>query len=403
MTREVVVIGAGPYGLSIAAHLREAGVPVRVFGRVMSTWHDHMPDGMFLKSVPAASNLSAPKVGATIFDYCSEIGAPRELLGDAIPIDLFAGYGLWFAERFVPDVETDLISSVRGDGSGYVVQTTAGDRVRTPAVVVASGVAPYAYTPPELSALAGAGDSEHALVSHTADHADISGWTGRSVAIVGAGQSALESAALLAEAGAAPHILARRDRVLWGRQPRPEAEPSMRGVVKPWSPLGDGWSGRALSDAPGLVRHLPAATRLALVRSVLGPSGAWWLRQRVDGIVPVSVGVEVRSAQVLSNAQVRLTVDRGGATEQLDVDHVLAATGYRVDLDDLTFIDEEIRRRVRRVAGAPLLGGNFESSERGLFFSGLTAAATFGPLLRFVAGTDFAARRITSAITRRND
>ena len=150
---DVVVIGAGPYGLSIAAHLRQAGSGVRIFGDRMASWRHHMPAGMYLKSTPDASSLSAPTPGSSIFDYCALIGSEALTKEDAIPIDLFIDYGLWFADRHVPDVEAESVVALRRAGAGFDVELSTGEEIRTDSVVVACGVIPYAYTPPELLAL----------------------------------------------------------------------------------------------------------------------------------------------------------------------------------------------------------------------------------------------------------
>ncbi len=134
---------------------------------------------------------------------------------------------------------------------------------------------------------------------------------------------------------------------------------------------------------------------------MLGPSGAWWLRDRVDGKVAIRTGVTVQSALAQPDgggARLSLATRNGGG-DTLEVDHVLAATGYRVGLDALGFLSPELTTSLRTVAGSPLLNGSFESSVRGLYFSGLAAAATFGPLLRFVHGSDFAARRIGAGLS----
>lgn len=398
---DVVVVGAGPYGLSIAAHLREAGVGVRVFGDLMASWRKHMPAGMYLKSTPDASSLSAPKPGSTIFDYCAEIGSEALTREDAIPIDLFIDYGMWFAARHVPDVEPDQVVALSRAGREFDVELASGESLRTDTVIVACGVIPYAYTPPELLALGPNGPSRDGVLSHTAQHADLSGFAGRRVAVVGGGQSALENAALLAESGAEVHVLVRSPQVLWGEVPDPGPATRMHRLVKPPSALGEGWSARSLSGAPGMVRYLPARARLALVKSVLGPSGAWWLRDRVEGRVDIRAGVTVTSAVARADGGARLSLvarDGNGNGGVLDVDHVMAATGYRVGLDALGFLAPELRSSLRCVAGSPLLNASFESSVPGLYFSGLTAAATFGPLLRFVHGAAFAATRIGAAV-----
>ena len=396
---DVVIVGAGPYGLSIAAHLRGAGLGVRTFGDRMASWRHHMPAGMFLKSTPDASSLSAPEPGWSIFDYCAAIGSRALTDEDAIPIELFIDYGMWFADQHVPEVEPEKVVAVSQAGNEFDIGLASGEELRVRTVVVATGVIPFAYTPPELMALAPGGPSPTGLLSHTGQHADLSVFADRRVAIVGGGQSALESAALMAEAGARVHVLVRAPRVLWGSVPDGGPESRLHRLVKPPSALGAGWSARSMSGAPGLVRHLPAPARLALVRSVLGPSGAWWLRDRVEGRVDIRTDVMVRSAIAGPGGGVRLALaSRGAGADVLEVDHVLAATGYRVGLDALGFLSADVRSSLRTVAGSPLLGASFESSVPGLYFSGLSAAATFGPLLRFVHGADFAASRIGASV-----
>ena len=74
---EVAIIGAGPYGLSVAAHLRKLGIGFRLFGRPMHTWLTQMPKGMLLKSEGFASNLSDPDDQLTLDRYCTEQRVPH--------------------------------------------------------------------------------------------------------------------------------------------------------------------------------------------------------------------------------------------------------------------------------------------------------------------------------------
>jgi hypothetical protein len=391
---EAVVVGAGPYGLSIAAHLRHAGIETRVFGDVMASWRHHMPAGMLLKSTPDASSLSAPLPGSTIFDYCDAIGSRVLTTEPAIPVELFVDYGEWFAARHVPDVSPATVVRIEHDGDRFAVHTGEGDEHRARVVVVACGVVPYAYVPAELRHLAAAGGP----LTHTSEHADLGSFGGSRVAVVGGGQSALESAALLADAGAEVHVAVRAPRVLWGGPPVDDPNRWLR-LTKPHSGLGEGWSLRTVSSAPGMLRHLPERARHALLRSVLGPAGAWWLRDRVEGRVDVRVSTAIHAARPRPDGGVRLElVSPARGVEALDVDRVLAATGYRVEIGRLSFLSPGILTRVRRTGGAPVLDASFQSSVAGLYFTGLAAAATFGPLLRFVYGTGFASRRIGAAI-----
>jgi thioredoxin reductase len=241
------------------------------------------------------------------------------------------------------------------------------------------------------------------LVTHAEDHARLDGFAGKAVALVGGGQSALENAVLLHEHGARVHVLARRSSLRWGGPPVDDVS-RFRRLLKPSAALGPGWSLFVVSRMPGLLRHLPAAARLRVLSAVLGPSGAWWLHPRFSSDITVHTGTVVRSAEV-DEARVRLHLGPSQAGEPseapptLDVDHVIACTGYRPSTEALTFLDPDLARQVRTYDGWPVLDAGFASSVPNLHFAGLAAAGTFGPVMRFVHGSDFAARRITRALT----
>jgi thioredoxin reductase len=394
-TVPVAVIGAGPYGLSTAAHLQAASVDARVFGDPMSAWRDHMPVGMYLKSTPRASSLSSPCPDSTLSYFNGDPAKDSDSY--AIPIDEFIRYGRWFQERFIPHVERERVDRIERDGDAFRIGLESGEELRARSVVAAIGHVTSAYVPPELADVVEGVPDPSAPVSHASQHRDPTALAGKEVAVVGAGQSALESAALLQEAGATVRVVVRGSRVLWGEPPDVVPPTGLRRALKPSSNLGPGWSLYSFANAPHLYRRLPDGTRLRFVGSVLGPSGAWWLRERVDGVVPVLTGVPIRKARY-DGARVTLESDRG---VEVEVDHVIAATGYRVDVDRLGLLADDVRRGVGRIGTAPRLDAGFESSVPGLYFTGLSAAPTFGPVLRFVAGTRFAARRVSRAIVRR--
>jgi hypothetical protein len=393
-TSPVVVIGAGPYGLSAAAHLRARGVETRVFGDPMATWREHMPYGMYLKSTPQASSIAAPGAGLTYARYCAEQGrAPSEPL----PADDFVEYGMWFQSHAVPHLELARVEHLGQQGAAFGLRLETGEELTAPAVVVASGLLDHTRLAAELVPLVGT-----ELVSHSSQHGDLTKFKEKRVAVIGGGQSALESAVLLAEGGAIVHLVSRRPALLWGGPPVPSRGMMTRGL-KPESPLGPGWSLLAVSGGAGLVRYLPNRLRRELGRRILGPSGAWWLRDRFDGEIELHLGRRIAAATP-SGAGLSLYLAGDGTqpSESLEVDHVLAATGYEVRIASVPFIEPSLRSRIEQLpgSGSPRLSAGFQSSVRGLFFAGLPALATFGPLLRFVCGTGFASRRITEAIAR---
>ncbi len=395
---DVLVLGAGPYGLSAYAHLRRHRLRTRIFGQPMRTWRAHMPAGMFLKSTPAASSIAAGRTGFGLADYCRIAGTRMPGEHEAVPIALFLEYGDWFADTLAPAVEQTEITSIEREGAdGFAVSTAAGERFSTRTVVLASGLIGHAHVPTELRL-------DGAAVSHSSAHTDLSAFAGRPVAVVGGGQSALESAALLAEAGARPTLVVRKPGVVFAGSPFQPEPGGLRGmyerIPKPQGPLGPGWPLYAVAKGPAAIRHLPDAARLELVRRVLGPAGAWWLRERVEGRVPIRTGQAVAGVEPGSGddgAVLRLTAPDGSA-DALAVDHVIAATGYRIGPDSFPFLSPEIRTALDRVEHWPRLGPGYESSIPGLYFVGFPAAASYGPLMRFVCGTGYASPQVTRAV-----
>ena len=398
---DAIVIGAGPYGLAVAAHLRGKGFDIRVFGRTLESWSDNMPDGMFLKSTPDATDISAGRPGFGLADFCRATGR-TVLEGDTpIPVELFVDYGRWFQQQLVP-IDTARVVRVTRRGDDFRVELDDGRTVEARSVIVAAGHMQFTHTPTEFAALAtDTAEDGTPFVSHMSDHSDYAAFAGRRVAVIGGGQSALESAALLHEAGADVDVLVRAPRVLWAGIPDEGPRSLGERMTKPSSPLGPGWSLWACSRGAGIVRFLPERARLRLVSSVLGPAGSWWLRNRVDGKVRISTSTRVDRATREGDAIVLDCVTGSGARRRIDVDHVVAATGYRVDVDAITFLDAPLRAAVDRVGGYPKLDAGFQSNVPGLYFVGLPSAASFGPLMRFVAGTDFAAGRTAAAVVAR--
>uniref|UniRef100_A0AAU2K3Y2 NAD(P)-binding domain-containing protein n=1 Tax=Streptomyces sp. NBC_00049 TaxID=2903617 RepID=A0AAU2K3Y2_9ACTN len=393
---DLVVIGAGPYGLSIAAHAAGAGLDVRLLGRPMASWRDHMPDGMYLKSEPWSSNLSAPDGRYTLADYCATLGLTAEH-GTPLPIGTFSAYGMWFARHAAPEVEEVTVTEVTPQGAGFRVRTAEGPPLLARTVALAVGVMPFAHVPRALR------DLPPAHYSHSSGHRDLARFAGREVAVLGAGQAALETAALLAEQGARPCLVARRSRLNWNTVPQPLSRPRLRALREPHSGLGTGWRSWVWSELPWAVRRMPAATRERIAATALGPAGAWWLRDRFERRVPVMLGHELhRAVAVGGRTRLGLTT-RAGESVVLDTDHVIAATGFSPDLARLGLLDARLRAPLETVGRTrtPELSPGFESSWPGLFFAGLVTAPSFGPSMRFVHGAGFTAGRLVGGVRRR--
>jgi NADPH-dependent 2,4-dienoyl-CoA reductase/sulfur reductase-like enzyme len=391
-TADALIVGAGPYGLSTAAHLRHYGLDVRIIGTPMRFWDRNMPRGMFLKSEPFASNLGAPFAGAAFTDR-----HPGWRTGRPIPLATFVEYGRWFAENLVPyceDAEVELVERDRGRGD-FTVTLSTGEVARARAVVLAIGVGAFAHTPVVLSGL------PPELCTHSAEHRDLGRFEGREVAVIGAGQSALETAVLLADAGARPLVLARTERLAWNSVPVPSPSLVNRALRGPHSGLGRGYRTWLWSEHPWATRLLPDSTRRRLVRTTRSPPGSWWLRDRLDERVRVLTGRVVTGAREAGGGAVVRTAGRAGGRGEHRADHVIAATGFVPDLGRIEVLAPELRGLVRAAHRSPVLGPSFDSSVPGLYFTGLASAASFGPVMRFVHGADFTARRIAAHLAAR--
>src|ERR1700726_3219033 len=126
---EIAIIGAGPYGLSVAAHLRGLGVPFRIFGRPMDSWVAHMPKGMMLKSDGFASDIYDPEGDFTLKHFCSERGIEYSDTGVPVRLETFAAYGLAFWERMVPELEDKLVVGLDRLPDGFVLRLDDGEMV----------------------------------------------------------------------------------------------------------------------------------------------------------------------------------------------------------------------------------------------------------------------------------
>ncbi len=380
------VIGAGPYGLSAAAYLREAEIEARILGIPMSFWQKQMPKGMFLRSNWGASHIADPRNQFTLDAFCRDQG---NHCPTPIPLNRFVEYGLWYQRRAVPQLEADLIQSVQIEGDNFVVTTRSGEHFSTRRVIVATGIHGFVQRPPQFDRL------PPELVSHSSDHCDLARFRGQTVAVIGAGQSALESAALLQESGADVEVFARRAQLNWvGLHPRLHHLGPVSRLLYSDRDVGPAGLSRLVA-APHLFRRLPRSLQSRLAYRAIRPAAAGWLSKRIKNI-PMTLNCEVIRASAQSG-RVRLFFDN--ETERT-VDHVVLATGFQVDATRYDFLPPLIKQHLHTVNGYPVLKHGFESSIPGLHFLGKPAAWSFGPLVGFVSGTEFSSRELVASLRR---
>jgi thioredoxin reductase len=388
---DVIVIGAGPFGLSISAHLRHRGIEHTIVGRPMNTWRAHMPLGLFLKSEPYGSAISAPTPGYDIATYAKLHGFDDyvDRVGP-LSLDRFLGYADWFTAQLVPDIRDLTVTNVVSTGDGFKVEFADESPVLARSVIVATGILPYAYLPAELSGLPD-------LITHSAVHDRLDKFSGTRVAVIGGGQSSLQTAALLHEAGADVQVVMRGRHIVWEDKREPDLSLVGR-IRRPPVQLCEGYS-CVVYNSPDIFRLMPESIRAQKALSTFPPSGAWWLQDRVEGVVDVLMNHRIVGAEPHGSG-VRLRLD-GPERSSVEADHVIAGTGFRVDVAKLNFLSEGIQAALRKRINCPLVNRGGESSVPGLYFAGVNTAVSNGPGVRFISGTHGTSAHLARSVARR--
>lgn len=380
---EVAVIGAGPHGLSAATHLRRAGVAAQVFGPPMSFWRG-MPKGMRLRSNMSATNMIEPVGPLSLVNYMADVD---EQFGHPVSLRRFVDYGMWVQRRAVPDLDTRLVNRLTRTGDGFTLELEDGERLTAGRVVVACGIADFENVPPRFEHL------PQELVSHTGQHSDPAAFAGERVLVVGAGQSAFESAVLMNERGADVEIVARGSDIVWLRSWSPIHFMGRFGrVVYAPTDVGPLWYSRLVA-MPALFTKLPRETQDRIAHRSIRPACSYFVKVRVDGI-RLTTATEVTGARE-SAGGLQLTLSDGTTRE---IDHLMFGTGYRVDVKRYPFLGENVLSDLRVIDGYPVLRRGLESSIPGLHILGAPAARSFGPTMRFVSGSWYGGSRAAEAI-----
>ncbi|MBN9219710.1 MAG: NAD(P)/FAD-dependent oxidoreductase [Mesorhizobium sp.] len=380
---EVAVIGAGPFGLAAASALKAAGIDTRTFGGAMSFWRDHMPRGMRLRSPWHATYIGHTNGPLSLDSYAKTLGISPD---EPLHLENFVGYGLWIQAQAVPDLDTRWVGRVELANGGFRLALADGDAVTARRVVVAMGLMNQQLIP---TVFQGISDE---LVSHASEHTDYGSFRGKRVAVIGRGQSACESAVLLKRGGADVELVCHGPvhwlgyRALSGKQSWSLRDFLSERLASPSrvGPFPISW----LVEVPGFVHMFPEVARAGLNRRSLGAGATGWLRPDFDGI-RIRAGGRIVGASARDNG-IELRFEKDAAT----FDHVLLGTGYRIDIAKLGLFAPDTLGAIARREGMPMLSAGFESSIPGLHFIGASAVGSFGPLMRFTAGTPFAARTV---------
>lgn len=383
---DVVVMGAGPYGLSAAAHLQGQGLKVATFGKPIRFWRENMPEGMLLRSYWWATDLSDPEKKYSFKQYFKEKGIEGT---DPLPVEVFIEYALWFQKNAVSNLDETYIKCIERNNNQFTV-TLEDDRVIvSKAVVLAPGLHYYAYYPSEYAHM------PHTLVSHSSDHHVMDEFAGKKVAVIGAGQAALETSALLHEHNTEVHVLARHS-IRWTRVTNTHIPEFLRELRAPQAGMGNGWLNWLHEQFPYSFHRLPRNTRDHFLDTRHGSTGSPWLQPRIMNKVTLHEEVIVKKVEEVNNHVVLTFIDE----TTLEVDHVILATGYKTDVRRLPMLASSLVPMLQTYLNAPTLNSHFESSIPGLYFVGFSAARSFGFLYRFVIGDDAAAKRVARAVSK---
>jgi FAD-dependent urate hydroxylase len=372
----LLVIGAGPYGLATAACAKSAGIEQIVVGKPMAFWRENMPAGMFLRSGPDW-HLDAAGVH-TFMAYLDERGIdPSEV--DPIPVALFLDYVDWFRERADIDVLPDLVRDLSKPDGHFEATLESGRRVSADAVVAAPGISHFTVIPEWVERSLSPG-----RWTHTCHLVRFDQLRGKRVLIVGGRQSAFEWAALLADGDAEEiHVVHRHD--------GPEFTASDWHFVDGLMDL--------TATVPGWFRNLPSEEREAIAkrfwaegRLKLEP----WLTPRLDKpSVHQWPNASVAGCREILGGEIEAQLSTG---ERLVVDHVVLATGYKVDMREVPYLSGVVDD-LELADGFPILDEHFQSSVPGLFVTGFSATRDFGPFFGFVRGCPVAAALTTAGLT----
>jgi thioredoxin reductase len=278
---------------------------------------------------------------------------------------------------------------------GFSLRLEDGEVVSTRRVVLAVGITHFAYTPPNLTQLSAE------FVTHSFAHRDLQPFRGRSVVVLGGGSSAIDLAALLHESGAQVQLVARATELKFhSRQQTDKPRSLWERLRRPQSGIGPGLKSRFFANSPLAFHYLPEKLRLKFVRTHLGPAGGWFAKDKIVGRVPLVLGYSVERAEMKGTKVALQLLGNDGSKREVCADHVIAATGYKVDLDRLKFVSSELRSSIKAISGSPVLSSTFESSIPGLYFVGVAAADSFGPVMRFAYGAPFMARRLAQTVAK---
>lgn len=378
METRFLIVGAGPFGLSMAAYAEHLGLDYLMLGVPMGFWKSNMPAGMLLRST-TEWHLD-PVDRHSIQHYLESRGGwPHD--DSPLSLGFYLDYARWFQEKKGIEATPGFLTRLDVDETGrFRAQLDDGETITARAVLLATGFRAFAYEPPEARRILPVGRYEHTCTS-----VDLEAHRGERVIIVGGRQSAFEWAALLHEAGAADvHVV--------HRHPTPRFEESNWTWVRPIV--------EAMVDDPGWYRRLAPQEQDELDRRFweegrlkLEP----WLEDRIH-----TEGITLwpdRTLDVCEEDEDGTLRCRLSDGTELEADHIILATGYRTDLHRLDYLASgNLLQRIAMDEGKPILDTSFQTTVPGLYFTSMPATRDFGSFFAFTISARTSAQVIGNAL-----
>jgi FAD-dependent urate hydroxylase len=376
MKTKLLIIGAGPFGLALAAYAKDLGIDYLIAGKPMEFWKNNMPDGMYLRS---ASDWSLdPTDKASIMNYLTKQGkTPADV--EPLSRDFYLEYCQWFQEQNGIQPLPFYVTKLEKTNDHFVAVLENNDVIEAENVVVAIGMGYFKNQPSELTAILPKG-----RYSHTCDAVQLTAQKGKRVLILGGRQSAFEWAALLNDADAAEiHLVHRHE--------------SPKFTASDWSWVSPMVDGMVLN--PAWFRNLPQEEQTAITKRMWGEGRLKvepWLEERVmkpNTYIHEKAGLV--SCTELADGTLDIKLDNG---DTFVVDEIILATGYKVDVNQIPFIKGGLLNDISARNGFPVLDEHFQTSVKGLYFTSMPAGQDFGPFFGFTISVRASAKIIGNAM-----
>ena len=368
---DVLIIGAGPYGISLAAHAVAKGLNYRLLGYPMDFWKNQMPQNMFIRTPHELVNFSDPKGKFTLQRFSEETGTKIE---SPLLRTIFVEYANWFIQKTGVQFTPELVNNLKYNGKTYSVSTDKGNLFDAKNIVVATGIGHFKYVPEILKEL------PESLVSHTSGYTSFEQFKGKDIIVFGSGQSAWEAAALLYEEKANVELIYRRNEPSFIK-PNKNQEQLLRFI------------GNIFYKFPSFLKK-----KLWEIGSQTVPI-AEFLRPYVQNKVIETSGAIIDFVEE-KNGKIKVSLSNG--TERI-VDHIITASGYKMDIVKLPFLDDNLKQRIAREEDnsyLPKLNKDFESNLNGLYFAGPLTSHSHGPTFRFILGLGKTSKTIINSISK---